>query len=171
MKSETLSLLCAPGTHEPLRLVSVPGSDGMVQDTLVGVHSGARFRVRDGIPLLLDESQVSGFNLRYQGIYNRVAGFYDVAIKLFAYLAGGGEERFRREYLRELEVRDGGPGIPPEEREEVFRSFHTRRPGGSGLGLAIVRTAVERHGGEVRVDEAPEGGARFVVSIPQREVG
>jgi len=74
---------------------------------LVGVRSGARFLVRDGIPLLLDESKVSGFNQRYQGLYNRIAGLYDAGIKLFAYLAGGGEEHFRMEYLRELEVQDG----------------------------------------------------------------
>jgi len=107
MKPETVSLLCGPGTHEPLRLASVPGSDGSAQEVLVGVHSGERFRVRDGIPLLLDESQVSGFNQRYQGLYNRIAGLYDAGIKLFAYLAGGGEEHFRGEYLGELEVQDG----------------------------------------------------------------
>jgi ubiquinone/menaquinone biosynthesis C-methylase UbiE/uncharacterized protein YbaR (Trm112 family) len=104
MKPETVSLLCRPGTHEPLRLASVPGSDGNTQEMLVGVHSGERFPVRDGIPLLLDESKVSGFNQRYQGIYNRIAGLYDAGIKLFAYLAGRGEEHFRGEYLRELEV-------------------------------------------------------------------
>jgi ubiquinone/menaquinone biosynthesis C-methylase UbiE/uncharacterized protein YbaR (Trm112 family) len=108
MKPETVSLLCGPGTHEPLRLASVPGSDASAQQVLVGVHSGERFPVRDGIPLLLDESQVSGFNQRYQGFYNKVAGFYDASIKLFAYLAGGGEEHFRGEYLRELEVHEGG---------------------------------------------------------------
>lgn len=107
MKPETVSLLCAPGTHEPLRLVSESGPDGSAQEVLVGVQSGQRFRVRDGIPLLLDESKVCGFNQRYQRIYNMIAGFYDAGIKLFAYLLGGGEEHFRGEYLRELEVRDG----------------------------------------------------------------
>lgn len=107
MKPETVSLLCGPGTHEPLRLASMPGPDGRTQEVLIGVHSGERFRVRDGIPLLLDESKVSGFNQRYQRFYNRIAGLYDAAIKLFAYLAGGGEEHFRGEYLRELEVQDG----------------------------------------------------------------
>jgi ubiquinone/menaquinone biosynthesis C-methylase UbiE/uncharacterized protein YbaR (Trm112 family) len=107
MKPETVSLLCKPGTHESLRLVSVPGPDESTQEMLVGVDSGERFPVRDGIPILLDESKVSGFNQRYQGIYNRVAGLYDAGIKLFAYLAGGGEEHFRGEYLRELEVQEG----------------------------------------------------------------
>jgi ubiquinone/menaquinone biosynthesis C-methylase UbiE len=107
MKPETVSLLCRPGTHEPLRLASLPESDGSIQEILVGVHSGERFYVREGIPLLLDESKVSGSNQRYQGIYNKVAGFYDAGIKLFANLAGGGEEDFRGEYLRELEVQGG----------------------------------------------------------------
>lgn len=106
MKPETISLLCKPGTHEPLRLVSVSEPDESIQEMLVGVDSGERFRVRDGIPILLDESNLSGFNQRYQRIYNRVAGLYDVSIKLFAYLAGGGEEHFRGEYLRELDVQE-----------------------------------------------------------------
>jgi ubiquinone/menaquinone biosynthesis C-methylase UbiE/uncharacterized protein YbaR (Trm112 family) len=107
MKPETVSLLCRPGTREPLHLASLPGPDGSTQEVLVGVHSGERFHIRDGIPLLLDESSVFGVSQRYQGIYNRVAGLYDAGIKLFAYLAGGGEAHFRGEYLRELEVRDG----------------------------------------------------------------
>ena len=107
MKPETASLLCRPGTHEPLRLASEPGPDGRAREVLVGVHSGDRFRVRDGIPILLDESNVCGFNQRYQRFYNRIAGLYDAGIKLFAYLAGKGEKHFRREYLRELEVQNG----------------------------------------------------------------
>ena len=90
-----------------MNLTSVPGPHGQSQDVLVGVHSGERFSVRDGIPLLLDESKVAGFNRRYQGFYNRIAALYDVSIRLFASLAGGGEEHFRGEYLRELDVQDG----------------------------------------------------------------
>jgi ubiquinone/menaquinone biosynthesis C-methylase UbiE len=108
MKPETVLLLCKPGTHEPLRLTSIPLSDGSAQEVLVGVLTGERFTVRDGIPLLLDESKVSGSNLRYQGIYNKVAGLYDAGIKLFANLASGGEEYFRGEYLQELEIQDDG---------------------------------------------------------------
>jgi len=107
MKPETVSLLRSPGTHEPLCLTSVPGSDGSAQEVLVGAHTGERFRICDGIPLLLDESKVFGSNKRYQEFYNRIAGIYDISIRLFASLAGGGEERFRREYLRELEIQDG----------------------------------------------------------------
>jgi ubiquinone/menaquinone biosynthesis C-methylase UbiE len=108
MKPETVSLLCRPGTHEPLRLASEAGPQGGNEEVLVGVHSGERFRVRDGIPLLLDQSNVSGFNQRYQRLYNRVAGVYDGGIRLVANLVGGGEAHFRGEYLRELEVEEGG---------------------------------------------------------------
>ena len=107
MKAETVSLLCSPGTHEPLRPESLTGPDGNFQEILVGIHTGERFLILDGIPLLLDEAKISGFNQQYQKIYNRVAGSYDSAIKLFASMAGGGEEHFRREYLQELEIRDG----------------------------------------------------------------
>jgi ubiquinone/menaquinone biosynthesis C-methylase UbiE len=107
MKAETVSMLCKAGTHEPLYLTSELGSDGNMQEVLVGKQSGERFPVRDGIPLLLDESKISGFNQRYQGIYNRVAGLYDGGIKLFGYMVGGGEEHFRREFLQELEIKDG----------------------------------------------------------------
>ncbi|MHC4469933.1 MAG: sensor histidine kinase [Planctomycetota bacterium] len=66
----------------------------------------------------------------------------------------------------EIEVRDGGPGVPEEERERVFEHFYTGRPGGTGLGLAIVRAVALRHGGRMEVTEAPEGGACFTLTIP-----
>ncbi len=108
MEPETVSLLCGPGTREPLSLASVSGGDGSIQEVLIGINSGERYHVRDGIPLLLDESKVLGFNRQYQGFYNGLAGLYDIGIKLFAGLTGRGEEYFRREYLRELEIQDGG---------------------------------------------------------------
>jgi signal transduction histidine kinase len=66
----------------------------------------------------------------------------------------------------EVEVRDGGPGVPEEDRERVFEYFVTERAGGTGLGLGIVRSVAARHGGRVEVGDAPEGGARFVVRWP-----
>jgi NtrC-family two-component system sensor histidine kinase KinB len=72
-----------------------------------------------------------------------------------------------------VSVRDEGPGIPKERRAEVFDRF--RRLGekpekpGAGLGLYITRCLVEAHGGTIRVDEAPGGGANFNFTIPQAE--
>jgi signal transduction histidine kinase len=71
-----------------------------------------------------------------------------------------------------LTVDDDGPGIPADERARVFDRFtrldegRARDAGGVGLGLPVVRAVVERHAGTVTVEDAPIGGARFVVTLP-----
>ncbi|WP_244222094.1 sensor histidine kinase [Corallococcus exercitus] len=69
-----------------------------------------------------------------------------------------------------LTVRDGGPGVPAAERERIFQRFAqvqgSARTGGLGLGLYIVRQILEAHGGRVWVEDAPGGGAAFVVTLP-----
>jgi len=66
-------------------------------------------------------------------------------------------------------VADGGPGVPPQDREKVFEPFFTTKaPGrGTGLGLAIVARAVDEMGGVVWVDTAREGGAAFKLFFPE----
>ena len=72
-------------------------------------------------------------------------------------------------------VDDDGPGIPPENLETVFERFYTSRPkgaafgGNSGLGLSIARQIVEAHGGEIHAENRREGGARFVVRLPEKK--
>jgi signal transduction histidine kinase len=71
-----------------------------------------------------------------------------------------------------LTVADSGPGVPPSRRQAIFERFvqldrgDEQHFGGTGLGLSIVRDFVELHGGTITVDDAVEGGARFVVSLP-----
>jgi signal transduction histidine kinase len=71
-----------------------------------------------------------------------------------------------------LRVEDRGPGIPREEREQVFEPFY-RGPAaernatpGSGLGLSLVRHVVRAHGGRVHVEGREGGGATVVVELP-----
>jgi signal transduction histidine kinase len=71
-----------------------------------------------------------------------------------------------------LVVEDAGPGIPIDERERVFDKFYQvgrvegERLPGTGLGLTIARHLIELHGGRIWVEEAPGGGAAFVVQLP-----
>lgn len=70
-------------------------------------------------------------------------------------------------------VDDGGPGIPPAEREAVFDRFARLGPGrrehpeGLGLGLPLAREVARRHGGDCRAEDAPGGGCRMRLTIFQ----
>ncbi|MGH7647629.1 MAG: sensor histidine kinase [Gemmatimonadaceae bacterium] len=74
-------------------------------------------------------------------------------------------------------VDDEGDGVPESESERIWDPFVRLHSGeysvstGSGIGLSVVRQLVTLHGGTCRVDEAPSGGARFVVELPGARVG
>ncbi|MBK7642850.1 MAG: PAS domain S-box protein [Planctomycetes bacterium] len=65
-------------------------------------------------------------------------------------------------------VDDDGPGIPHDLRPNLFRPFTTTKRKGTGLGLAICKKIVEEHGGTIRIEDAPTGGARFALRFPTR---
>ncbi|MBW1760597.1 MAG: HAMP domain-containing protein [Deltaproteobacteria bacterium] len=86
-----------------------------------------------------------------------------------AHPSGGGEvlvRAYRTEASGVIEVRDNGPGISRENWDRVFDPYYTTKTEGTGLGLAIVKKVVLEHGGQVRLDRAPEGGARFSIELP-----
>jgi signal transduction histidine kinase len=66
-----------------------------------------------------------------------------------------------------VEIRDTGPGIPPEIRDRVFEPFFTTKPvgEGTGLGLDMVYRIVQKHHGQVRVESKP-GRTSFEVRLP-----
>ena len=64
-----------------------------------------------------------------------------------------------------IEVRDNGPGIPADRREDIFLPFYTTHKGGSGVGLSFARQVALAHGGSICALDAPEGGANIRIVI------
>jgi signal transduction histidine kinase len=101
-----------------------------------------------------------------------VGSLLDNAIK---FTPPGGRIRIAvsgRDGLWELRVEDSGPGVPAEDRHAVFEKFHQlnedpcEKPSGTGLGLATSHVIVVRFGGLIWCEDAPGGGACFVVVLP-----
>jgi signal transduction histidine kinase len=70
-----------------------------------------------------------------------------------------------------LQVRDSGPGIPPEEQENIFQPFYRGSHGkriveGMGLGLSIARDILVAHGGDIQVESTPGAGSSFLLQVP-----
>jgi two-component system osmolarity sensor histidine kinase EnvZ len=69
-------------------------------------------------------------------------------------------------------VDDDGPGVPPAERDNVFRPFYrlgngrNQDTGNTGLGLAIARDIARSHGGDIALSESSMGGLRATVRVP-----
>jgi len=72
-------------------------------------------------------------------------------------------------------VEDDGPGIPDADKERLFNRFaqldsRQGRRRGTGLGLAFCKLAVEAHGGQIWVEDAPGRGTRFIFTLPAVDV-
>ena len=73
--------------------------------------------------------------------------------------------------LVQICVEDNGSGFVPDNIDQVFEPYVTSKQKGTGLGLAIVKRIVGEHGGNIRADNRPEGGARVTVSLPLSRTG
>jgi signal transduction histidine kinase len=70
-----------------------------------------------------------------------------------------------------IEVADTGPGIPADERENLFQPFYRGSQGrriveGMGLGLSIAREIIIAHGGDIALESKPGAGSRFTLHFP-----
>lgn len=68
-----------------------------------------------------------------------------------------------------IDIRDQGPGIPPEVREHLFEPFFTTKHRGTGLGLATARRIIDSHGGTLTLDSPPDGGTVARIRLPAVE--
>lgn len=79
-----------------------------------------------------------------------------------------GRRPFRRVTLdargEALLVRDNGPGVARRDREQIFEAGFSKKPGGRGLGLHISRDVLGREGWTLTYEDAPDGGAQFVMT-------
>ena len=107
MKSDVLTLICDPTTRDVLEIKTGSGAHGRLREFLFNPRSGQHFPVREGIPIFLSEAEVSGSNQRYQTMYDRFAPFYDLSTWLYSRWKGMSVEARLREYLDELEVKEG----------------------------------------------------------------
>lgn len=102
--------------------------------------------------------------------------FFNLIENAIKYGRQGGEVRVSATVSQEgqitAEVRDDGPGIPPEAIDRIFERFfridkaRSRERGGTGLGLAIVKHIVQSHSGKVWVESKLGKGSAFFVSLP-----
>ena len=135
--------------------------------------------VRDVMELIEVEAKQVGIDIRYRADESVTVQIHPNQLKeLILNLYNNSKEAFRGNPGRialtgvrsgewvELRFADNGPGIPENQRAQVFAPYYTTKEAGTGLGLATVHRIVTDVGGTVRVEETPGGGATFVITIP-----
>jgi two-component system, OmpR family, sensor histidine kinase MtrB len=150
---------------------------GAVELVRQSVRSAAQHHALDE-PLILvegslDEAKVSVDRRRFERVVT------NLIVNAHQY---GGDAIAVRVGVRDgslvLDVDDAGPGIPEDEREQVFARFYRGHAAhdrsttrGTGLGLALVRDHVTTFRGTITATDSPEGGARFEIVLPLQEDG
>jgi len=101
VREKTLSLLCSPVRHEPLKLIKKNG-----QEFLVSEKSLEKFIIRDSIPVFIRQEEIVGLNKKYQKMYDRIALGYDFFEKIGAFFLRKSQKEIRCEFIKELEIRE-----------------------------------------------------------------
>ena len=95
--------------------------------------------------------------------------FLNILINAMQAMPGGGDIEIEVEAADarvNISLSDDGEGIPDEVLEKIWDPFFTTKDFGTGLGLGIVKNIVESHGGEIHINNRPEGGARVRIELP-----
>lgn len=165
---EDLLFLARSDAAPPLREEAVD-----VAALLAGLAERAEVLARErGTKLAADLSAEGRLVADAARIEQALMALVDNAAK---YGPPGGEVRLaatNKGHHLSIEVSDGGPGIPEADLRRVFERFYrpdkarSRAMGGAGLGLSIAKTIVEAHGGTIRADNRPGGGATVSILLP-----
>ncbi len=159
--------------HSNLRCESSSLRD-LISDTLESMHTRAeqegirlQGQVQNGIdPVTLDSEKI-------QRVLNNLIG------NAIAHTAPGGQVQLRARQIGaevQIDVRDTGEGIAPDDLIHVFERFYRGEKSrsrddnglrGAGLGLAIAKGFVEAHGGRIWVESKPGKGASFSFTLPR----
>lgn len=141
----------------------VPGDIAAI---LIDVAAGAR---REGADITLSQNDDLKMPIRPDAFRRCITNLVGNAMRYANHIV---IQSRRDNDVIEILVDDDGPGIPPEEREEVFQPFYrldssrNLETGGTGLGLTIAKDVIRSHGGELRLEESPEGGVRARLRLP-----
>jgi two-component system sensor histidine kinase KdpD len=146
-----------------------------IREVMDGILTGTRLVAAESILNVEVDPDISAVHLDRLRIEELVINLVDNAVK---YSSPGSpiEIGVRREGGGiSLAVTDHGPGVPAEVRPRIFETFyqgqqHGDRRKGTGLGLAICRGIAEAHGGTIRVEDTPGGGATFVLTLPPARI-
>ncbi|MGZ4837129.1 MAG: sensor histidine kinase [Terriglobales bacterium] len=96
----------------------------------------------------------------------------NIALNGIQAMPGGGALQLvarRDDHLIEVEVRDQGPGIPPEIRDKIFNLYFTTKKTGSGIGLAMSYRVMQLHNGSMEFESQPGQGTTFHLRFPAAE--
>ena len=161
---QTLASAEAAGLHLERRLLDVGRVAGQAADSLAPRFQAAGIRLEQTVPPTLVVGDPHRLHQVVSNLLANAAKFTPPGGQVSLRVASDGPDAL-------IEVDDTGPGIPEGELGQVWDRFFRGEAGrvvaGSGIGLAVVKELVDAHGGTVAVRNSPDGGACFVVRLPQ----
>jgi signal transduction histidine kinase len=158
----------------------IAGTLAFVQDATRPVER-TKLEVSSLVETVMDEAAETGADAAVEQAERAVVDGDPIALKRLVTnlvdnaLKFGSRARgrvFAEHGMAVVEVDDDGPGVPESDIERAFEPFlrlegsRSRETGGAGLGLAVVRAIARGHGGEVTLQNRPEGGLRARVTLP-----
>ncbi|MDP4221873.1 MAG: class I SAM-dependent methyltransferase [Bacteroidota bacterium] len=135
MKQQSIDLLKAP-SGKPLTLFR-EGRNEFLQTSI-----GEKYPVKDGIICFLNDNSITGNNRNFQKMYDRIARFYDISVKLYALIKEGSEKKRLFEYLSLIEVKDGNKVI--EISIGTGRNIKYLNPNAEYFGVDISKGMLRR---------------------------